>query len=107
MGWQCSCLETFLVKQEAAPHFCMDGCGSPQAFLSSGISLLWRKVLEAQESENIFLRSCMENSLLQGTRALVAGAQAMLPCSRAGARPCYCAQCGWNHVMLPGGVHRT
>lgn len=64
MGWQCSCLETFLVKQEAAPHFCMDGCGSPQAFLSSGISLLWRKVLEAQESENIFLRSCMENSLL-------------------------------------------
>lgn len=50
-------------------------------FLSSGISLLWGKVLKAQESENIFLRSCMENSLLQGTSVLVAGAQAMLLCT--------------------------
>lgn len=80
MGWRCSCLETFLVKKETAPHLLVDRYGSQQAFFISGISLLWRKILETQEPENIFLRSCVEKCLLQRTRRTLA-AQVMLLCA--------------------------
>lgn len=66
-------------QKETAPHLLVDGYGSQQAFFISGISLLWRKVLETQEPENIFLRSCVEQCLLQRTRTLAA--QAMLLCA--------------------------
>lgn len=83
------------------PHFLVGGCGSQQVFLISGISLLWRKVLEAQESENIFLRSCTENSLLQGTRTFSGwGPGDVTVHNVAGPRSCY-------HAVVLGPSHVT
>lgn len=82
MEWHCSCLETFLVRHEAAPHFLVGGCGSQQAFLSfqaflcSGGRYLRPRNLKTSSSEVAW-----KTLFCKGQEHLVAGAQAMLLCT--------------------------